>query len=145
MSATLYRHRDAYGELLYIGVSLRPLYRTAQHAGSSWFPEIVQIDLVHFPDMKSARQAERTAIAIEKPKYNKQGTERMNRSQTDRSALQKAVAAVGSITALAQRLGISKQAVSMWTRVPAERAQEIEAVTGVPRHILRPDLWERAQ
>lgn len=58
------------------------------------------------------------------------------------SALQKAIAAVGSIAALAELLGITKQAVSAWTRVPADRAQDVESATGVPRYVLRPDLWD---
>lgn len=58
------------------------------------------------------------------------------------TALQKAIAVAGSVASLAARLGITKQAVSAWDRVPAERAQEVEAITGVPRYVLRPDLWD---
>jgi DNA-binding transcriptional regulator YdaS (Cro superfamily) len=47
----------------------------------------------------------------------------------------------GGTTALARRLGISKQAVSMWGRIPAERVIAIEAATGIPREELRPDLY----
>jgi DNA-binding transcriptional regulator YdaS (Cro superfamily) len=35
---------------------------------------------------------------------------------------------------------ITPQAISQWDKVPAERVVEIEAATGVPRHLLRPDL-----
>jgi DNA-binding transcriptional regulator YdaS (Cro superfamily) len=38
-------------------------------------------------------------------------------------------------------LGISSQAVAYWSRAPAERVVQIEAVTGVARHLLRPDLY----
>lgn len=47
----------------------------------------------------------------------------------------------GLISWLAPRLGVTQSAVSMWERVPAERALEIERLTGIPRHLLRPDLW----
>lgn len=57
-------------------------------------------------------------------------------------ALTKAIAAAGSVKELAVRLGIRSQAISAWDRVPAERAREVERITGVPRHELRPDLWD---
>lgn len=47
----------------------------------------------------------------------------------------------GLITWLAPRLRLSQSSISMWQRVPAERAHEIERLTGIPRHLLRPDLW----
>ncbi len=57
-------------------------------------------------------------------------------------SLTRAIAEAGSITTLATDLGISPQAVSVWRRVPAERAREVERITGIPRHELRPDLWD---
>ncbi|HXJ61928.1 MAG TPA: Cro/CI family transcriptional regulator [Verrucomicrobiae bacterium] len=56
--------------------------------------------------------------------------------------LAKAIQVVGSIAALAAKIGVKPQAVSAWDRVPAERAKAVEAATGVPRHELRPDLWD---
>ena len=55
--------------------------------------------------------------------------------------LQTAIRAVGGVTELARRIGISQPSVSNWTRVPAERVLTVEAVTGVSRSILRPDLY----
>jgi len=43
--------------------------------------------------------------------------------------------------ALAEALGISKQAVQQWEWVPEERVVEVEEVTGVDRSLLRPDLY----
>jgi TorA maturation chaperone TorD len=63
---------------------------------------------------------------------------------TDRG-LQEAIRAVGGVTELARRLGISQPSVSNWARVPAERVLTIEALTGVGRAILRPDLYDGTQ
>lgn len=52
-----------------------------------------------------------------------------------------AIQAAGSISELARQLGISQPSVSGWKRVPAERVIAVEAVTGVDRAILRPDLY----
>jgi TorA maturation chaperone TorD len=38
-------------------------------------------------------------------------------------------------------LGISQPAVSNWQKIPAERVLAVEAITGVPRSALRPDLY----
>jgi TorA maturation chaperone TorD len=55
--------------------------------------------------------------------------------------LDRAIAAVGGVGALARKIGISQPSVSNWTRVPAERVVAVEAVTGVNRAELRPDLY----
>jgi DNA-binding transcriptional regulator YdaS (Cro superfamily) len=47
---------------------------------------------------------------------------------------------------LAFDLGIKPQAVQQWCAtgsIPAERALQIEAVTGISRHDLRPDIYPR--
>jgi TorA maturation chaperone TorD len=67
----------------------------------------------------------------------------MKQQDTD-PGLQEAIRAVGGVTELARRIGISQPSVSNWTRVPAERVLTVEAVTGVGRAILRPDLYGEA-
>ena len=57
------------------------------------------------------------------------------------SGLEEAIRAAGGITELARRIGISQPSVSSWDRVPAGRILSVEAATGVPRAILRPDLY----
>ncbi len=42
---------------------------------------------------------------------------------------------------LASDLGISPGAISQWKDVPADRVLEVEQVTGIPCHELRPDLY----
>jgi TorA maturation chaperone TorD len=55
--------------------------------------------------------------------------------------LQEAIRAVGGVTELARRIGISQPSVSNWTRVPAERVLQVENASGIARSILRPDLY----
>jgi TorA maturation chaperone TorD len=55
--------------------------------------------------------------------------------------LEEAIRAAGGIGALARKVGISQPSVSNWSRVPAERVLAVEAVTGVGRAVLRPDLY----
>lgn len=56
-------------------------------------------------------------------------------------ALQKAINAVENAEFLAEKLEISPQALSQWRRVPPLRVLEVERITGVPRHELRPDIY----
>jgi DNA-binding transcriptional regulator YdaS (Cro superfamily) len=46
----------------------------------------------------------------------------------------------GLMAKLAAGLGITKSAVSMWDKVPADRLAEVERLSGIPRHLLRPDV-----
>lgn len=59
------------------------------------------------------------------------------------AGLLKAIEAAGSQHELARRLRIKAQSVTKWMRVPAERCQAVSKVTGVPLHVLRPDLYPR--
>lgn len=56
------------------------------------------------------------------------------------SAIEKA----GGQSEVARLLGIAQQSVSEWVArgvVPPKRVLEIERLTGVPRHRLRPDIY----
>ena len=69
--ATLYRHFDKDGALLYVGISLRWTDRTKGHqCGSSWFSEVASITLHHFETLKEALAAEKVAIMDENPLCN---------------------------------------------------------------------------
>ena len=57
--------------------------------------------------------------------------------------LAKAIAAVKTITALAEKIGLTVQAVSQWDDVPPERCLDVEKATGVSRYELRPDIYGR--
>ena len=60
-------------------------------------------------------------------------------------ALQAAVHATGGQSALARVCGRSQPAVWKWVqsaqRLPAEHVLTVEAATGIPRHLLRPDIY----
>lgn len=61
---------------------------------------------------------------------------------SDRSdALEQAIAKAGGLAGLAAPLGISIQAISQWDEVPPLRVIAVEKITGVSRHVLRPDLY----
>ena len=57
------------------------------------------------------------------------------------TALRRAIERAGGLTAIADRLGISKQAISQWDEVPPLRVLAVEQASGVSRHELRPDLY----
>lgn len=57
------------------------------------------------------------------------------------NGLRLAIDAVGNADKLAKSLGISPQAISQWTRIPMKRVFEIEQITGIRRHRLRPDYF----
>ncbi|BCH33237.1 hypothetical protein MesoLjLc_51670 [Mesorhizobium sp. L-8-10] len=74
----------------------------------------------------------------------------MTQSEEDKllQALNEAKKAIGGNTGLARalnRLGnkptITSQAISQWKKVPDKRALDVEKVTGVSRHRLRPDVY----
>ena len=44
---------------------------------------------------------------------------------------------------LARHLGVNRSAITNWKRIPAERVVAIEKHTGIPRYVLRPDLYDK--
>lgn len=44
---------------------------------------------------------------------------------------------------LARAFGVEKSSVTWWSKnkIPAERVLEVERVTGIDRHLLRPDIY----
>jgi DNA-binding transcriptional regulator YdaS (Cro superfamily) len=68
----------------------------------------------------------------------------MNKS-TRPIALLYAAQKLGGLAQLAAELGIARQAIYQWKRIPVDRVVEIERLTGVSRTELRPDIFEAAQ
>jgi len=60
------------------------------------------------------------------------------------AALERAIDSAGGVRALARSLGVSQPAISSWKRVPADRVLSVEAITGVARSDLRPDIYPDA-
>ena len=58
--------------------------------------------------------------------------------------LAQAIRAIGGVSECVRQIGIPQPSISNWNRVPAERVLAIEALTGVSRKILRPDLYREA-
>lgn len=52
-----------------------------------------------------------------------------------------AILKAGGAGALARALEIKSPAVSQWKRVPQKRVLAVEALTGISRHDLRPDIY----
>lgn len=51
----------------------------------------------------------------------------------------------GLQTKIAKALGILPSAVCQWRAIPAERVVDVERVTGIPRELLRPDLFRSSE
>ena len=51
----------------------------------------------------------------------------------------------GMTAKVAIALGLHRSRPSQWDKVPAEHLVKIEAVTGIPREQLRPDLYRQAE
>ncbi len=56
--------------------------------------------------------------------------------------LKQIILAAGGTTKLAKAVGRHRASILGWTRVPAEHAAAVSVATGIPRYVLRPDLWE---
>ncbi len=68
----LYRHFDAQGRLLYVGISLSAVKRLSQHGKESrWANQIANVTIETLPSREDALEAERQAIIAERPLYNK--------------------------------------------------------------------------
>jgi hypothetical protein len=68
----LYRHFDAAGSLLYVGISLSAVQRLGQHRNrAGWYSQIVRVSIEWLPDRATALAAEAFAIATEAPAHNR--------------------------------------------------------------------------
>lgn len=69
----LYRHYDAEGRLLYVGITKEIDHRTTAHEkASSWvdFVDVAGAKVITFPSRKKAKSAEKAAIRAELPLFN---------------------------------------------------------------------------
>lgn len=82
LQTTLYRHFNANGKLLYVGISLSALQRLSQHADhSDWYNEISRVEMEHFCNRPSAMAAEKKAVISEGPLYNIHHKKKLNKTR----------------------------------------------------------------
>lgn len=69
MTCALYRHFDADGALLYVGITDNPSRRLAEHIkADNW--KIAEVKVEWFDSRACALQAECAAIRVEQPRHN---------------------------------------------------------------------------
>ena len=67
----LYRAYGADGALLYVGISASAIARMMEHRRSAmWWPEVRRLDIEPFATRTEAIDAEREAVASERPLFN---------------------------------------------------------------------------
>lgn len=52
-----------------------------------------------------------------------------------------AIKRAGGYAAMGRAIGISRQSVEDWARVPAKHCLAVEKLTGISRYLLRPDIY----
>ena len=55
--------------------------------------------------------------------------------------IERAVETQGTQLKLARLLGITRSAIAQWKKVPPGRVLDVERITGISRHDLRPDVF----
>jgi DNA-binding transcriptional regulator YdaS (Cro superfamily) len=58
------------------------------------------------------------------------------------AALRKVFKISGGPAGLAKAIGVSRQNIHQWKRVPATRVADVAKATGIPPAVLRPDLFQ---
>ena len=116
----LYRHFDADGMLLYVGISLSAVSRLSAHkVGSEWFSKIARIEIETFETRESARDAERDAIATEKPRYNIQhkhcNSKKLKKEPSDSTAISEHIRTSGFYVGhIAKVVGVDPATIWRW-------------------------------
>lgn len=118
---TLYRHFDAGGRLLYVGISKSAIERLHAHeSGSRWVNSIARVSVERYATRQGAAQAERRAIETERPKHNIVHNRKVASELAQADTIGKRIRALRrsmpdqSTLAFAQAVGISRSAVSQW-------------------------------
>lgn len=80
----LYRHFDAEGRLLYVGISLSAIGRLSEHKQvSAWFWSIARVEVTAYANRRAVLKAERIAILREKPLHNVVHARKRNRFEVE--------------------------------------------------------------
>ena len=129
----VYRHFDASGALLYVGVIAHPWRRIAEHnCRTVWAKDVQRSEVVWFDDKADALAAEERAIASEAPLHNK--TPEIGARQ-EVGPLGEYLKSVGKgQVAFAAEVGLTQATISRICRnkigVSLEKAAAIERATG---------------
>lgn len=70
---SVYVHLAADGTVLYVGISLDAIQRTAAHRNGGWWEQVASIRIERLPDRAAALAREAELIAELKPIYNRDG------------------------------------------------------------------------
>jgi hypothetical protein len=142
MTASLYRHFNASGDLLYVGIAICPFKRLKAHTRSIWYSEVRTVTIELFASKELARDAEREAIKKDCPLFNvlRPWEKFITHESTN---IEKAINNAGGVSALASLISVTPQSIVHWRNrgIPAKRVLDIERVTGISRHELRPDIY----
>lgn len=146
MSHELYRHFDADGVLLYVGISSDAVKRYSAHSDKPWRKDVVKMTIERHSSREQLRHAERIAVFWEKPKHNKQ-TPRVHKERN--LHIQRAIKYCGSQAKLAQHMGgrTRQGHIHQWLNcikpVSPESAALIERATDghVTRLQIRPEVF----
>jgi hypothetical protein len=80
-----------------------------------------------------------SAVDLQQPKRRAYSALALKRSRSSR--LKAVLTALGGVGQAARILGTTKQAVSQWDEVPPRRVLQVEKITGLSRHQIRPDIY----
>lgn len=113
----LYRHYDAEGRLLYVGISDCLSARDKQHVATSrWHEQVARTETEWHPSRDEALDCERRAIINEVPQHNVQ----FAKAKTPVGAV---LAAIGTRDEIASECGVQPIAVYRWGqsgRIPSQ-------------------------
>jgi excinuclease UvrABC nuclease subunit len=143
----LYRHFDCNGTLLYIGISLSAISRTAVHIKTcEWAERIANISVHPYGTREEALEAEKIAITNEKPVFNIQHANRIHsktKKQKEKyvklekpeqvySSLASAIKFFGSRYKISKLLNIQASSVGRWKKnqIPMDRAYSLHVKSG---------------
>lgn len=93
-------------------------------------------------DMRTATDGSESTKTSETPAPDSPSEKRQIATVMDK-ALRKAIKAAGGLRPLARKLGIKAPSIVQWRSVPPLRVLEVERITKISRHDLRPDLYPR--
>lgn len=107
----LYRHFDADGGLLYVGMSTNPTHRMSNHRTTAhWAERIARMDVEWYDTRPLATEAERIAITNELPMFNRMHT------RDDRNPVAAILSQWPARQSIADDLGIELIVVHRWVQ-----------------------------